>query len=58
MTTLLSATAAPEMMPGSPFAIHDPRDGSLVGTVTAATEDEVEAALTAARAAAPRCLSR
>jgi betaine-aldehyde dehydrogenase len=54
MTTLLSATAAPEMMPGSRFTIHDPRDGSLVGTVTAATEDEVEAALTAARAAAPR----
>jgi betaine-aldehyde dehydrogenase len=52
MTTLLPASAATEMMPGSSITITDPRDGTVVGTVTAATETEVSAALVAAQGCA------
>jgi acyl-CoA reductase-like NAD-dependent aldehyde dehydrogenase len=51
MTTLLPAPAATEVTPGQ-IAISDPRDGSPVGTVTAATEAEIDAVLGMARAAA------
>jgi acyl-CoA reductase-like NAD-dependent aldehyde dehydrogenase len=52
MTTLLAAPIPEEMLPGSQIAILDPRNGSPVGTVTAASETEVDAALVAAQAAA------
>ncbi|MEX5268789.1 aldehyde dehydrogenase [Kocuria sabuli] len=45
-------TAAPTTVPTTELTVLDPRDGSLVGTVAAATEDEVRGAVAAARAAA------
>lgn len=50
MTTLLAPTPASAPAPG--ITIHDPRDGSLVGTVAEASEAEVAAALATARTAA------
>jgi len=52
MTTLLAQPILDEMRPGSQITILDPRNGSPVGTVTAASETEVDAALVAAQAAA------
>ncbi len=45
-------TAAPTTAPTTELTVLDPRDGSLVGTVAAATEEEVRGAVAAARAAA------
>ncbi|MGX5359671.1 aldehyde dehydrogenase family protein [Kocuria sp. KH4] len=45
-------TAAPTTDPTTELTVLDPRDGSVVGTVAAAGEDEVRAAVAAARAAA------
>jgi acyl-CoA reductase-like NAD-dependent aldehyde dehydrogenase len=45
-------TPAATTAPATELTVLDPRDGSLVGTVPAATEEEVRAAVAAARAAA------
>lgn len=45
-------TAAPATAPTTELTVQDPRDGSTVGTLAAATEEEVRAAVETARAAA------
>jgi len=50
VTTL---TAPPPSLDARQLTITDPRDGSLVGSVAVATDAEVDAALAAARTAAP-----
>jgi acyl-CoA reductase-like NAD-dependent aldehyde dehydrogenase len=45
-------TAAPATAPTTELTVLDPRDGSTVGTVAAATEEEVRAAVATARGAA------
>ena len=38
-------TAAPATAPTTELTVQDPRDGSTVGTLAAATEEEVRAAV-------------
>ncbi|MEX5260294.1 aldehyde dehydrogenase [Kocuria sp. CPCC 205263] len=45
-------TAAPATAPTTELTVQDPRDGSTVGTLAAATEEEVRAAVATARGAA------
>ncbi|WP_298591043.1 aldehyde dehydrogenase [uncultured Kocuria sp.] len=45
-------TAAPATAPQTELTVLDPRDGSTVGTLAAATEEEVRAAVATARGAA------
>jgi betaine-aldehyde dehydrogenase len=54
MTALSAKPATTDKSQASEISIYDPRDGSLVGTVAAATDDEVAEGLATAQAVAEK----